>query len=122
MRKITGSLFGGLVWAINFQDADRGLINTWAYRWVASLWMENLICISPNRNIASYHGAESGTHTRTNPRWQELEILNLMSIDSPEEISIDEKADKHILKKVFQGTYFGSIRRMIESVGLRLIK
>ena len=56
IKKICGSTFGALRWKQNFSDAAAGRIDTWAYRWLASMWEHEYLVVSPNRNIASYEG------------------------------------------------------------------
>lgn len=122
LKKTTKSLPSAFIWKLNFRDANDGVISTWAYRWVASLWKNNLVCISPNRNLVSYAGEESGTHTLTKPTWKELQIENIMELAEPEELFHDRSADRQIEVSVFRTSFFGVLRRVLESIGLRFLK
>jgi hypothetical protein len=122
LTNVVGSWLGAKVWRFNFTDASSDAISTWAYRWVASLWKNKLVSISPNRNISSYTGRDGGTHTRTPGSWKELGIESINSLESPVFPTIDGKADKWIGKNVFRSSPLGSIRRMAESNVLTLLK
>lgn len=74
-----GTTFGALRWKQNFSDAYHERIDTWAYRWLASMWEHNLLMISPNRNISNYKGSLDGTHTRMKLEVEEL-LLSLIHI------------------------------------------
>ena len=121
LSHISGSRIGGIVWLINFSDASNGFIQTWAYRWVASLWKNNLRCISPNRNLVEYVSGATGTHTRSKPSWNELAVSRIMHLQSPSQTGQDFQADQFLLKKVYRGTWRGAVRRILESLGLRFL-
>lgn len=72
LREIVGSLSGALRWKINFGDARGERINSWAYRWIASMWANNMYAISPNVNLVNYRGHDEGTHVLRRPRWTDL--------------------------------------------------
>lgn len=122
LRALLKSSTAALVWQINFYDAKRGNINTWAYRWIATLWSENLLCVSPNRNLINYTGAFEGTHTRRAPRHSELELLPISSLNGEAAWTIDETADSWIQKRVFRSSFVGLLIRAIESIALSILK
>lgn len=124
LARITGSLFGALKWKLNFLDAKAERIDTWAYRWIASMWSKNLKTIGPNINISSYHGWSDGTHTRSRPTWQQLAISKidwdlLRSEKVP--LSADESAEKWLSKNVYSENVRGLIRGLFASAALHFL-
>jgi hypothetical protein len=121
---ITGSLVGALKWKLNFLDAKAERIDTWAYRWIASMWSKNLKTIGPNINISSYHGWSDGTHTRSQPTWQQLEISNIdwdVLRDENLPISTDESAERWLSSNVYGETVKGLVRGVFASVALHFL-
>ncbi len=124
LARITGSLVGALKWKLNFLDAKAERIDTWAYRWIASMWSKNLKTIGPNINISSYHGWSDGTHTRSRPTWQQLAISKidwdlLRSEYVP--LSADESAEKWLSKNVYSENVRGLIRGLFASAALHFL-
>ncbi len=115
-------LLPAIIWKINFHDARVENLNTWAYRWVASLWSNQLLCISPNRNLIVYTGNDIGTHTRTKPSWRELDITPLVCNSQKIIQQHDIAADDWIQKNVFKASRFGVILRVMSSIALRFLK
>ena len=125
LRKLTGSLQAALVWKMNFSDAESGAISTWAYRWIASLWKNKLLSISPNVNLVDYRGETEGTHTKGSRSWAELntdEIMELVSVDASFLKLPDELADTWIARNIFRSTNLGVARRTAESLVLNAIR
>ena len=98
IKKICGSTVGALRWKQNFSDAAAERIDTWAYRWLASMWQQNWLMVSPNRNIATYQGLQDGTHTRREVKCVEPRMEKL-SMDFSH-IEKDDQADKYIGKVI----------------------
>jgi hypothetical protein len=121
LRRITGSLAGAIVWKINFKNADNEVISTWKYRWTASMWKHNLMCLSPNVNIATYRGFDGGTHTRTKPKWKELKPASILELNEVSEPEYDSLADAFVSKFAHRATPFGVLRKIVESIVLRII-
>ena len=125
IKKICGSTIGALRWKQNFADAASERIDTWAYRWLASMWEHNWLMVSPNRNIATYTGLEGGTHTRRKPKWNELPINDIHFADeetSMEHVMMDAAADAWLGKKVFGESPFGLAEGVAASIAMSLIK
>jgi hypothetical protein len=125
LKRIAGSLQAALAWKLNFADADSGAIKTWAYRWVASLWKNKMLSLSPNVNLVDYQGLTDGTHTKGSRSWSELETAEVMSLEtgSPKDsLVIDNLADSWISKNIFRSTNLGVLRRTAESVALNLLR
>jgi hypothetical protein len=117
IKKACGSTIGALRWKQNFVDAASGRIDTWAYRWLASMWEHNWFMVSPNRNIARYMGWEDGTHTRSLQSWIEPPVEEIRddsqfgSLQNPDVI-----ADKYLAAEVFEETPFGVAIGFIKSI------
>jgi len=92
IKKICGSTAGALRWKQNFNLASSGRINSWAFRWLASMWEQDWLMVSPNRNLARYEGWQDGTHTLRNARNNELAIdkIEIAKIGQDE---VNPKAD-----------------------------
>ncbi len=125
LRELTGSLQAAVVWKMNFSDAESGAISTWAYRWIASLWKNKLLSISPNVNLVDYRGQTEGTHTKGSRSWAELNTDEIMKLES-EETSLlkttDDLADTWIAKNIFRSTNLGVARRAAESLVLNAMR
>jgi hypothetical protein len=107
VKRICGSTVGAMRWKQNFSDAEAQRIDTWAYRWLASMWEHQWLMVSPNRNISTYEGNLSGTHTRRKPKWSELEVGQLPKRNSQEVLSLDKVADQWLSKNVFRAKPIG---------------
>ena len=122
LSDLLGGYLPAIVWKINFFDAKQDAINTWAYRWIGSLWANGLRCVSPNRNLVTYTGLTEGTHTRTKPNWQELPVESVAPLRRAFDLGIDHRADGWILKNVFGSSVKGVLRRIIQSMILNLFR
>ena len=125
LQKITHSYVGALRWKINFADAKSERIQTWAYRWLASMWRNNLSIIAPSANLVRYDGHEDGTHTRRTAWWTELPITKQELIDQQElydSLLHDEEADRWIAKQVFRENALGIFEGVAASVLMELLK
>jgi hypothetical protein len=110
---------------MNFSDANSGAISTWAYRWIASLWKNKLLSISPNVNLVDYRGQTEGTHTKGSRSWSELETDEIMGLESGDTSFLkptDELADNWIARNIFRSTNLGVARRAAESLVLNAIR
>jgi len=125
IKKICGSTAGAVRWKLNFSDASAERIDTWAYRWLASMWEHGWQMISPNRNIATYEGSDNGTHTRSRPNWLEPSIepiRELACLQKFEESDVDINADKWLSNNVYSESIFGLAKGTAVSLLLSLIQ
>lgn len=120
IKKIVGSIAGAIRWKINFADADRNRVDTWAYRWIASIWSQNKVVIAPNRNLGVYAGHEGGTHTRTAVYRSEPEIEQISHLGLP--LEWDLMADRYLAQYLFGENVKGIIRGGANSLALEVIK
>lgn len=98
-KKICGSTIGALCWKQKFADAAAERIDTWAYRWLGSMWENSWYMVSPNRNIATYQGLQDGTHTRRGVKYAEpvIEKLPMYSSRSEKDVQAEEYIGKVIM-------------------------
>ena len=125
IKKICGSTVGALRWKQNFADAASERIDTWAYRWLASMWEHGWQVVSPNRNIATYEGSDNGTHTRSRPTWVEpsIELIREMACSQKfRESDKDMNADKWLSNNVYFESVFGLAKGKAVSLLLSLIR
>lgn len=125
LQKITHSYVGALRWKINFADAKSERIQTWAYRWLASMWANNLSIVAPSANLVRYDGHDVGTHIRRHARWTELNMTKpkLENLDeSPDLPANDEQADRWIAKEVFRENTLGICEGIAASVAMELLR
>lgn len=84
LRNVTGSLVGALRWRQIFKDASNEAIDTWAYRWLATIWSRAWRVVSPSENLVGYTGWTEGTHTRRKPKWEEQAVsTELLDFEDP---------------------------------------
>ncbi len=121
LATIVGSAAAAARWKQNFSLARHSRISTFSYRWAASMWSQNGYCLSPNKNLVTYHGYTSGTNTRRRARWKELPIepLDLGLIDV--EPQFDPLADRYINRQVFRATSIGLGLGPAEAVALEIL-
>ncbi len=123
IKKICGSTIGALRWKQNFGDAAAERIDTWAYRWLASMWEHEWLMVSPNRNIATYEGNHDGTHTRSKPIWIEAPIEPIREfacLQKFKELDKDISADKWLSNNVYFESNSGLARGSAISILLCL--
>ena len=122
LKNICGSTVGALRWKQNFSDAAAGRIDTWAYRWLATIWENNFKVISPNQNISTYKGWENGTHTFFKVKYKEPEI-GIINIDLHDSNGrIDELAENWLKRRVFLESARGVARGILISWLLNIRK
>jgi hypothetical protein len=123
LKNICGSTFGAIRWKQNFSDAAAERIDTWAYRWLASMWENQLLVVSPNRNVAHYEGWSDGTHTRVKRKMREPLISATPVIAQKiEQELIDLKADRYLQRFSFGETFLGVIKAGVATTALSILK
>jgi hypothetical protein len=124
LSSITGGYVSAVKWKLNFADALSERIDTWAYRWMSTIWSERKIVLSPNANLVNYLGQTSGTHTRLKTRWQELPVSSdLIRLDETiVPMEIDEAADQWLKLHVFDESLLGIAKGLAASAILRFVK
>ena len=119
IKKVCGSTIGALRWKQNFADAASERIDTWAYRWLATIWGHELRIISPNRNISSYEGQKNGTHTLMHLKYTEPPIKPIQNVHA---LCLDNSADDWLKRHVFKESFLGVMKGVLVSRLLTLRK
>jgi glycosyltransferase involved in cell wall biosynthesis len=107
LAEITESKIAALRWKANFLNAYSGRVDTWDYFWVASIWQNNQLVVSPNRNLVQYNGFEDGTHTRRKRKNTQPPIETLEYDDNNVLGAYSKQDDFWISKHVFNDTTIG---------------
>jgi len=92
-------------WRDLFKGVFEGRINSWAYRWQYSCWLQNGLCILPNVNLVSNYGfGEDSTHTsKEDEQLSRLEKYDLeLPLKHPPFIIRDAKSDQYTQSKIYQ--------------------
>lgn len=122
IERVVGSRTAALRWRINFRDASTGRIDTWAYRWMASVWSKGWTVLAPNSNLCGYDGHEEGTHTLRGTRWHDLPVETLSSVAScfDEEPQVDQSAEAWTGRTVFNERLGGLAEGIMASAAMEL--
>jgi hypothetical protein len=120
MRNITGSFRSSIQWRINFKNAQELLVDSWSYRWLATMWSHGMSSVTPNSNLITYDGHLDGTHTRTkrrefNNKVDEVSQFESLQINDP--IELDRDAEEWLRKVYFDD----SIKGLIKTIGARQV-
>ncbi len=111
-----------LIWRLNFKMAELDLINTWAYRWIYSIWINEGKCISPNRNLTKYVGQVDGTHTKRKTKVNELSIAPVDDLEDSSKADKDFLADTWISRNVFHANPLGLMEQVAAFLVLHSIR
>ncbi len=124
LAAITESYTSAIKWKLNFADALTNRIDTWAYRWLSTIWSKQKKIISPNSNLVHYTGQISGTHTRLKSRFHELPIsISPLDTDKLELPELPDKfADQWLSKHVFGESLNGVAKGIAISTILHFLK
>jgi hypothetical protein len=96
-----------LYWANNFELVRRGILNTWDYQWVYTLFKNEGIAVNSEQNMIENIGfRENATHTTNS---MSILIRYGVSVSKPRIIKIHKKPmveinsvnDKYLSKKIF---------------------
>ena len=117
LRLIVGTTVGALRWKQNFSDAANERIDTWAYRWLATMWEHKLLMLSPNRNLSTYLGWSGGTHTFRKVRNNEQIIAPLGSFHDFEP-KADPKSDRWLANNIFNENLLACVKGLFVSMVL----
>ena len=87
-----------------FNRTYSGLLDTWDYQWVYSIWIRNGITILPNVNLVSNIGfGEDATHTKVkNSVYANIPIEKMnFPLQHPLEIRLDYDADRYYYEQLY---------------------
>lgn len=90
-------------WEKIFDKVYAGEIDTWDYQWMAHVWKNGGITITPNVNMISNIGfEESATHTKKKTDISNLPIFSIGDkVIHPNECRINLEADMYVFKKIY---------------------
>jgi len=108
-------------WIKNFELTYNGKINTWDYIWLYTCFINNGLCIMPNKNMVSNLGfSKESLHTKDeNSIFSEMEVEEITEIIHPEFILADQEADFFTSKLCFSNA---NMFKQIIDKALRMIK
>jgi len=108
-------------WIKNFELTYNGKINTWDHIWLYTCFINNGLCIMPNKNLVSNLGfSKEGLHTKDkNSIFSEMEAEEITEIIHPKFILTDQEADFFTSKLCFSDE---SIYKRLTNKALRMIK
>ena len=92
-------------WKKIFHELKNGLINTWDYQLLFSIWKRRGLSVLPNVNLVSNIGfGESSTHTKNaNDKTSGIPTAPLALLSHPLDVEIDKAADEYYFNKFLLG-------------------
>lgn len=121
-KNITLSRVGALAWRLNFVNAQNLYVDSWAYRWVASLWEVQKKTVVPNFNLTEYCGTKNRTHTKIKNKWCELPIEKDLIHFTSDNLYYDFSADSYSSKQFFHGSVMRILELVLISIIYRLLR
>lgn len=110
-REFGGSIFRWMesaaerrYWNHSFAATAAGRIDSWAYRWTASLWSQSRLCLTPYRNLISNVGfSPDATHTQETTPLAGLPVTPMaFPLVHPGSPACDTVADAHTSRLVYR--------------------
>jgi hypothetical protein len=100
LKNIVNDRIAEIYWKKVFDLTYADKIDSWAYRWQYSIWLNEGVCINPNKNLVQNIG--QGLNA-TNTKMDKVESAGKMKfpLKHPKVIQIDERADKITEKNRF---------------------
>lgn len=93
-------------WKILFNKTYKGLIDTWDYQWLYSIWKNKGLCICPRFNLVINIGfGNASTHTFSEGRLKNQSMKNIVVKNHPPKMEWNNKADKFVYKTLFYSTF-----------------
>ena len=120
IKRVCGSTIGALRWKQNFALASSGRIDTWAFRWLASMWEQDWLMVSPNRNLARYEGRNDGTHVIRHVKFSEL-APDKIEITKIPQVQVKTKTDTLSDSWLGVNIFGENILKIIEDIPLSLM-
>jgi len=121
LKLVCGSFRGAIKWKILFSDVRSRRLSSWAYRWLASLWRQGQVCISPRVSHVKNNGTVSGSHTKFGPSWRELELAQVAQGNQMLAYTKhDFLADNWLSRHIYRETVSGIMWQVLVSLVLRI--
>jgi len=86
------STFQGLI--TRFEHTLCGKVNSWAYRWQLAAYVNEMLTVTPNHNLAKNIGFGTGTHCTARCLWENIQTFPMSNFNAPSTIEADLEADK----------------------------
>ena len=118
-----GDEYAVFSWDEIFQSVYTDEINSWAYIWTLSSWMQNGLAITPDRNLVSNIGfGSTATHTKSKANQQANVASEPMTfpLKHPPFIIRDVKADEITERTVFGNTPLRRWYKLVRTRGAAL--
>ncbi len=106
-------------WRWAFGAAYSRRIDTWDFQWIAHLWSEGLLAITPKSTLVDNIGlAEGGAHAKPGAKAPEAYRLPCFGpvFTPPELVVPDSRADEWELRYAFEGRPVPAARRALRNV------
>jgi hypothetical protein len=94
-------------------------IDTWDIQWFMTVWFNKGFSVTPNTNLVRNIGyGKTATHTRVVPAWfKKMSYGTIPMIIHPENIEINEEADKYVTDVIFStGMLVTRIKKIARNV------
>lgn len=108
LKKMFPNKFEALYWNQIFNDTFHCKINSWAYRWLFSFWMKEMLCATPKRNLVMNIGVGNfATNTKKAITSAHFKCTRFMDfpIQHPIILERNSMADDYV-----QRSHFGEAR------------
>lgn len=92
-------------WTKIFDDVHAGKIDSWAYPWTASVWLQGGLTATPNVNLVSNIGfGPDSTHTSSvDSPLAKIGTHCLGEIQHPQSVAVHLEADRYTFDHAFEG-------------------
>lgn len=123
-RVCDGHRFTERYWKRIFDAVSRGEIDSWAYRWVYSVWNAKGISVMPPINLVDNVGfGPSASHTPEIPTWYERIPRGSLEfpLQRPVVVASNPRVDRLVETQIFQ-TRLPSQRRLMRSFRHRILR
>lgn len=118
LKDILHSKYATRYWENTFQTVFDDFINSWAYRWLFTCWMQNGLTILPNVNLVSNIGFNTeATHTKDTIRLGNMptEAMTFPLIH-PQFVVRDTQSDDFTQKNIFKLGRFTNIKAILKEI------
>lgn len=98
-----------------FDKLYKNEMNTWAGRWVYSIYNSKGVSISPNINLVSNIGfSENATNTKTDKLLENIKTEKLEMIVHVKEVAVNKEADENLFYTIYYRSFFDKVRDRIK--------
>lgn len=109
---------GRISWTLSFLEAKYSLLDSWAYRWLLTMWRNNLMCVTTNINYVHHINDSNGTHASFLTRLKKEQPVSMLMNLNNNNPKIDPCAEKWILTYDAYGHFLILPFRFILFIGL----